>query len=148
MWCEPFHGHVWAVMVVRQHPLRRKVLHLLRAPDAMDICQSNHPIGHFVVFSIELTLTAVTSLADAKRLADIPNACASICDHLLGHLTCARWPHHFFSSTYDTISILIFSSRYIFLMRRLSSSNSFILVIMETFMPPYLARHLKKRVQN
>ena len=28
LWGEPAQGHVWAVMVVRPHPLRRKVLHL------------------------------------------------------------------------------------------------------------------------
>jgi len=113
-----------------------------KAPIAMVIGQSDQPIGHLIVLSIELTLEAVARLAGAERHKGNPYANASICDHLLGHLPSARWPHHFFSSASDTISALSFSSRYIFFNRRFSSSSSFMRDIMDTSMPPYLARHL------
>jgi hypothetical protein len=35
------------------------------------------------------------------------------------------WPHHFFSSAFDTISALSFYSSYLFLSRGLSFSSSF-----------------------
>ncbi len=81
-------------------------------------------------------------LADAKCHTGDTNAHALLRNHLVGHLPSARWPHHFFSRASETISALSFSSRYIFFNRRFSSSSSFMRDIMDTSMPPYLARYL------
>ena len=51
---------------------------------------------------------------------------------------------HLFASTSAKISDLSFSSRYIILRRRLSSSSAFIGGIMEVSVPPNLARHFQK----
>jgi aminopeptidase C len=47
-----------------------------------------------------------------------------------------------FSMASETISAFSFSSRYIFFSRRFSSSNYFMRNIIDTSMPPNLARHL------
>ncbi len=113
-----------------------------KAPVAMVVGQSDQLIGHFVILSASLARVAIARLADALRQAGHPDTNALICDCLLGHLTSARWPHHFFTSVSDTISALSFSSRYISFNRRFYSSSSFMRDIMNTSMPPYLALHL------
>ena len=68
------------------------------APASMVIGQPDQPIGHFVIFSIELALVSIARPADAKRFADDSYANASFHDRFLDHLPSARWPDHFFSS--------------------------------------------------
>lgn len=104
----------------------------------MFIRQPQQPVGHLSVLDIELALVEATGLADAKRLAGHTNAYARSVTAFWGHLSPARWPHHFHSSASATISALSFSLGYIFFRRRISSSSSFIWAIIDRSMPRYL----------
>jgi hypothetical protein len=113
-----------------------------KAPITNIVCQPNEPIGNLIVFSVELSLVAVTGLAEAKRRTS-PLHWHVVLNHCsLGHLSSPGWPHHFFAGTSATISASIRSSAYIRLIRRISSSSSFIRAIIDASMPSYLARHL------
>ncbi len=113
-----------------------------KSPAAVVIGQFDQPVCHLLVISIELALVPVEGLADSKCHTGDTSAHTLLRNHLVGHLPSARWPHHFFSRASETISALSFPSRYIFFKRRFSSSSSFMRDIMDTSMPPYLARHL------
>jgi hypothetical protein len=85
-----------------------------KAPVSMVVGQFDQPICHLIVLSIALTLVAIAGLADSKCHTGYPDTNTSTCYLPLGHLSSARWPHHFFSRASETISALSFFSKYIF----------------------------------
>src|SRR5690606_17835829 len=113
-----------------------------KTPVALVVCQTNEPIGNFRVFGIKLWPVAIARLADAECRAYQSDANPALLDRLNRHLAPARWLHHFFSKASLTISALSFSSAYIFLRRRFSSSSSLSRAISDASIPPNLDRHL------
>ncbi len=89
-------------------------------------------------------LIAITGLADPKNITRQRNWDGPFCNCLPGRLTSVIWPLHFFAKASVIISALRRSSTTILRRRRFSSFNSFMRVIMDTSMPPNLARYLKK----
>ena len=112
------------------------------APIAVVVGQAQQPVGNELVVGVLLALVAKAGLADREHLTSQPDGDAALCHHLFGHLASARRPGYFFARYSVAISALSFSSMYIFLRRRFSSSSSFMRDIMDVSMPPYLARHL------
>src|SRR5690606_29890771 len=113
-----------------------------KAPVAMVVRQTQQPVGDLLVLGIRLGNVPIAGLAYPKCRACQANRNAAFLHGALGHLAAARWPHHFFSRASATISALSFSSTYILRSRAFSASSSFIRAIIDTSMPPYLARHL------
>ncbi|KRB98174.1 hypothetical protein ASE26_24980 [Duganella sp. Root198D2] len=61
------------------------------APVALVVRQANQPIGYGLIFSIELGLITVASLADAEGHTGTLDSHAAGFDVVAGHLTSARW---------------------------------------------------------
>ena len=89
-----------------------------KAPVPVVMRQSDQPIGNLGVLIAELGLVAVAGLADAEHCTGQADAHTLFVNGFLRHLTATRRLYHFFSMA------------------------SFRRAIMDTPMPPNLARHL------
>src|SRR5690606_22281802 len=85
---------------------------------------------------------SIAGLRNREQTARTLDRNAMVRYRLGGHLFPVRWPHHFFAIASRRISQSILDSTYIVFSRRFSSSSSRKRVMLDTSMPPYLARHL------
>jgi hypothetical protein len=77
--------------------------------------------GELLVFSIQLELVSITSLADDIGLIGLLHGCVVLKQYSLRHLSFLGWPHDYFARASVTVSAFIRSSAYMQLSHRFFS---------------------------